>query len=190
MPNEGIARLSTEPPSATDQELIAAINRGDLDAFEVLYRRYRDWVARLALRFTGNEDQALDVLQEVFIYFMKKFPGFELRCELKTFLYPAVRNIALGMKKKSERFVEGEETIAELPSAPVSREGDASEVLMAAVEALPEGQREVVMLRFVDGLDLQEIALALEIPLGTVKSRLHNALSALAKDPRTKSYFE
>jgi RNA polymerase sigma-70 factor (ECF subfamily) len=186
---EGNERLPPELPSRTDQELIAAANRGEVEAFEDLYRRYRDWVVRLALRFTRDEDQALDVLQEVFIYFMKKFPGFQLRCELKTFLYPAVRNLALGMRKKSERYVGDPEAIAQIPSPAPAASADASEVLMALVRALPEGQREVVLLRFVDGLDLSEIAAALEIPLGTVKSRLHNALTTLEKDPRTKSSF-
>jgi hypothetical protein len=83
---EGNERLSYGNSSRTDQDLIAAVNRGDAEAFEELYFRYRDWAARLACRYTHDEDLALDVMQEVFIYFMKKFPGFELCCELKTFL--------------------------------------------------------------------------------------------------------
>ena len=55
---------------------------------------------------------------------------------------------------------------------------------------LPETHREVVLMRFVDGLSLDEIATALDIPLGTVKSRLHNALNALRADPRVRKYFE
>jgi len=186
----GAARVPEEPPIATDQELIAAANRGDFEAFEELYRRYRDWVVKLALRFTHDEDLALDVLQEVFVYFMKKFPGFELRCELKTFLYPAVRNLAIGMRRKVERYVSNEEMIAQAPSGPASREGAASDVLMVLVGALPEMQQEVLLLRFVDGLALNEIATALDVPLGTVKSRLHNALASLESDPRTKKFFE
>jgi RNA polymerase sigma-70 factor (ECF subfamily) len=56
--------------------------------------------------------------------------------------------------------------------------------------ALPEAQREVLLMRFVDGMSLQEIAAALSIPEGTVKSRMHNALSALKSDPCVRSYFE
>jgi RNA polymerase sigma-70 factor (ECF subfamily) len=155
-----------------------------------LYWRYRDWVVRLALRFTRDEDLALDVLQEVFIYFIKKFPGFELRCELKTFLYPAVRNLAIGMRRKSERYVSDEEGIANVPSQAASSQGAAGDDLLAVVNGLPEQQREVLMLRFLDGLALNEIATALEIPLGTVKSRLHNALETLEKNPATKKFFE
>ena len=54
---------------------------------------------------------------------------------------------------------------------------------------LPPGQRQVLLMRFVDDMTLAEIALALEIPEGTVKSRLHNALAALRDDPRTRQYF-
>ena len=186
----GNERLSPEKASRTDQDLIAAINRGDVEAFEDLYRRYRDWVARLAFRFTHDEDLALDVMQEVFVYFMKKFPGFELRCELKTFLYPAVRNVAIGMRRKAERYVGDNGALAEHASAEPSAEGEAGDVLLAVIHGLPEGQREVLMLRFVDGLALNEIAEALEIPLGTVKSRLHNALEALEKNPATRKFFE
>jgi RNA polymerase sigma-70 factor (ECF subfamily) len=182
--------LNQDRPSRTDQELIAAVNCGDADAFEDLYWRYRDWVVRLALRFTQDEDLALDVLQEVFVYFMRKFPGFELRCELKTFLYPAVRNVALGMRRKSERYVSDSETLDQTPAQPISPEGSPGDTLLAIVSALPEQQREVLMLRFVDGLALSEIAAALEIPLGTVKSRLHNALETLEKNPATKTFFE
>src|SRR3989442_9416068 len=94
--------LKTDPRS--DEELIAAINDGDSDAFEVLYYRHRDWVVSLAYRFTGDRELALDVLQETFIYFVKKFPGFRLTAQLKTFLYPAIRNLSIAARRKAERF--------------------------------------------------------------------------------------
>jgi RNA polymerase sigma-70 factor (ECF subfamily) len=178
--------LRMEEGQATDQALIAAANRGDYTAFEDLYRRHRDWVARVAVRFTHDEDLALDVVQEVFIYFLKKFPGFELRCELKTFLYPAARNVAISMRRKTERYISDEESIANIPTETTAPRSD---ILAAVLAGLPEQQREVLLLRFVDGLALNEIAVALEIPLGTVKSRLHNALATLEKDPRTKDFF-
>jgi RNA polymerase sigma-70 factor (ECF subfamily) len=187
---QGNEPLSQNHSSRSDQDLIATVNRGDIEAFEDLYRRYRDWVVRLALRYTHDEDLALDVLQEVFVYFMKKFPGFELRCELKTFLYPAVRNLAISMRRKSERYISDEETIVNRPSESPLQQGEAGDVLLAVVSSLPEQQREVLMLRFVDGLALNEIATALEIPLGTVKSRLHNALETLEKNPDTRKFFE
>src|SRR5439155_23579817 len=95
------AKQDSEGPD--DLDLIAAINRGDLSAFETLYYRYRDWVLTLACRFTGDPDIALDVMQETFLYFLGKFPGFRLTANLKTFLYPAVRNLSITAREKSRR---------------------------------------------------------------------------------------
>jgi RNA polymerase sigma-70 factor (ECF subfamily) len=67
--------------------------------------------------------------------------------------------------------------------------GEPQSELGEAVARLSPGHAEVLMLRFVDGLSLEELARALQIPLGTVKSRLHNALEALRQDERTKKYF-
>jgi RNA polymerase sigma-70 factor (ECF subfamily) len=175
----------------SDEQLVAALNDGDADAFEPLYRRHRDWVAALALRFTGDHALAMDVLQETFLYLLKKFPGLVLTAQLKTFLYPAVRNLALAARRKAERTQSsevGELALASLP-APVAASVAGTAELGEVLRALPDEQRETLWLRFVDGLSLGEIALALEIPLGTVKSRLHNALATLRRDPRTKQFF-
>src|ERR1051326_8857328 len=88
----------------SDLELIAAINNGDAASFEVLYFRHRDWVVSLAHRFTNDSDTALDVMQETFLYFLKKFPGFRLTANLKTFLYPAVRNLSIAARRKAQRY--------------------------------------------------------------------------------------
>ena len=177
--------------SRSDQELIAAINDGDSDAFEALYYRYRDWVVSLAYRFTGDRELALDVLQETFLYVVRKFPGFRLTAQLKTFLYPAVRNLSIAAQRKAQRLQSNENetgTIEEvITTEPTVSQ---SESLTAALALLSGEHREVLLLRFVDGLSLAEIAETLGIPLGTVKSRLHNALAFLRHDPRTKVYFE
>ena len=177
--------------SRTDQQLIAAINAGDVAAFEVLYYRYRDWVVTLVYRFTGNEDLALDVMQETFLYFLKKFPGFRLTANLKTFLYPAVRNLTIAARRKAGRYQSTEaeqEQLEQLPTA----EGQASagNDLAVALANLSEEHREVLLLRYVDGLTLAEIAEATDVPLGTVKSRLHNALEALRQDKHARRFFE
>jgi RNA polymerase sigma-70 factor, ECF subfamily len=175
----------------TDLQLIAAINGGDERAFEALYFRHRDWVTSLAYRFTGDNDLALDVLQETFLYLLRKFPAFVLTAQLKTFLYPAVKNLSIAARRKAERHQSTESELAVLenePSAePMTAGAKDVEAVLANVSA---EQREVLLLRFVDGLSLNEIAEVMDIPLGTVKSRLHNALAALRDDPRTKSFFE
>ena len=87
----------------SDQELVAGANGGDAAAFETLYRRYRDWVVGLAYRYTRDRELALDVLQETFVYVLGKFPGFELRSEMKTFLYPTVRHLSVALQSKATR---------------------------------------------------------------------------------------
>lgn len=162
---------------SSDLDLIHRANGGDKDAFEKLYYRYREWVFSLACRFCGNEHDAADVLQDTFFYFLNKFPGFKLTCRLKTFLYPVVTHLALSCKEKGKKTapVEAED----IPARPVRDENRERSELAEAVRQLPAHQREVVMLKFADGLELTEIARALDIPVGTVKSRLHNALERL-----------
>jgi RNA polymerase sigma-70 factor (ECF subfamily) len=178
--------------SRTDRELVAAVNGGDADAFGALYQRHRDWVGNLALRFTGDHALALDVVQETFLYFLRKFPGFTLTSQLQTFLYPAVRNLAIAARQRAGRNQagsDGSELASLTAPEPLPETSSARDQLAAALGTLPEEQREVLLLRFVDGLALAEIGEALKIPTGTVKSRLHNALAALRKDPRTRDWF-
>ncbi len=182
----------TDDDARDDRELVAAINDGDAEAFAVLYQRHRDWTVSLALRFTGDHSLALDVLQETFLYLLKKFPGFELTSQLRTFLYPAVRHLSIAARKKANRSQSdgtGLDEI-ELPApAPAADLATARDQLAAALAGLSFDHREVLLLRFADGLDLAEIAEATKVPLGTVKSRLHHALASLRQDPRTRNLF-
>src|SRR6266581_3569495 len=143
----------------TDLELTAAINNGDATAFEVLYFRYRDWVVSQAYRLTGDSDCALDVMQETFMYVLRKFPGFKLTANFKTFLYPAVRNLSIGARRKSARYRSNEAEQAELENAAAPAVAPTGhEELNAVLARLSEEHREALLLRFVDGLSLAEIA--------------------------------
>ena len=175
--------------SSSDAQLIAAANCGDADAFASLYQRHRDWVVRLARRFTGNNDDALDALQDTFTYFFRKFPGFHLTASLTTFLYPVVKNTSLAIRKKRGRFAGSGEDLDQVV-ATESPSFDARSELAIMIATLTDSHREVVLMRFVDEMSLDEIAAALAIPLGTVKSRLHHSLATLRDDPRTRRYFD
>ena len=190
-PSEIPVESQNQNDSRTDQQLIAAINAGDVAAFEVLYFRYRDWVVGLVYRLTGNEDLALDVLQETFLYFLRKFPGFRLTANLKTFLYPAVKNLTIAARRKAARYqsdVAEQERLEQIPAA--DRPAGAGSDLAVALANLSEEQREILLLRYSDGLTLAEIAEAAGVPLGTVKSRLHSALEMLRQDKLARQYFE
>ncbi len=163
----------------TDEQLIANANQGQQTAFEALYQRYRVWVFTLALRFCGSEADAGDILQDTFLYFFNKFPGFTLRAQLKTFFYPVIKHKALDCLRRQRRHVPLENHADNLYQEFSYARLNGDRHLLDLVAELPQKQREVVLLRFADNLDLNEIALTLNIPRGTVKSRLHHALTAL-----------
>ncbi|HVX84585.1 MAG TPA: RNA polymerase sigma factor [Phycisphaerae bacterium] len=170
----------------TDEELVARANRGERGAFEGLYRRYREWAYRLAWRWCGQAEDAQDVVQEVFIWLAGKFPGFELRARLTTVLYPAVKHTALAVRRKRRREVVRAE-VPEVEGQEIERgEGELAVVL----SGLSAAHREVILMRYVDEMTVEEMAAALEVPAGTVKSRLHHAVGALREDARVRRYFE
>jgi len=173
----------------TDQQLIQDAARGNTQAFTVLYERYRDWVYGLAWRFTGDQDLALDVLQDTWMYVLKKLPTLRLTAKLTTFLYPAVRNLSLNAIQAKKRFIGASDVLEELPASPSCSQEPNLEDLTEVLGALPREQRQVVLMRFVDGMTVNEIAQALGIPDGTVKSRLHHALEKLRRDQRCRRYF-
>lgn len=178
-----MARRRVDDPRS-DNALIAACNDGSAReaarAFDVLYRRHKDYVLRVALRFVPDTDTALDVLQETFLYLLRRFPpagpGIELTAKFTTLLYPVAKNTALTALRRGNRFPAADVGPDELAAGtePVAA-GDAA----AVIAALPARQREVLLLRFVDGMSLPEIAQVLDIPLGTVKSRLHVGIGRL-----------
>ncbi len=187
------ARVNSTDDPRTDHELVAALNAGEAAAFDCLYHRHRDWAAALAFRFTRDRDTALDVLQETFLYLARKFPGFTLTCQLRSFLYPVVKNLAISALRKADRLTSLDallendampEPAAETPSTAPDDE------LTGALSGLSAEHREVLRLRFVEGFDLRELADALEIPLGTVKSRLHHAVYQLRQSPRARKFFK
>jgi RNA polymerase sigma-70 factor (ECF subfamily) len=174
----------------SDELLVSAANDGDVSAFEALYYRYRDWAVRLAHRFTGNRDDALDALQETFGYLARKMPHLRLSAKMTTFLYPVVKHTAIRIARKRWRSAPTDEAVPEMAVPPDAGRAASRADLAAALSTLREKHREVLLLRFVDGLTLDEIAAMLRTRVGTVKSRLHYALRALREDARTRRYFE
>lgn len=171
--------------------LVQLAARGDATAFAVLFNRHKDYAMRLAVRFSGDHEVAADVVQETFIYLMRKMPTLTLTAKLTTYLYPIVKNVAFTARRKERptlRLVGREDE--EGPRSGVERERPTVGAFEAVVGQLPEHQREVLLLRFVDDMSMEEIAAAVGIPVGTVKSRLHLAIKALREDPATARAFE
>ncbi|HOW70013.1 MAG TPA: sigma-70 family RNA polymerase sigma factor [Phycisphaerae bacterium] len=182
-------RPHSESDPRSDEDLVIAARAGDSAAFEALYYRYRDWVTRLAHRWTGHPDDALDVLQETFIYLLGKLPGLRLSARMTTFLYPVVKHLAQAARRKRGRFASDEAAMS-AAAAVASESGPMARAdLLEVLSGLPQAQRETVLMRFVDDMELHEIGEVQAVPTGTVKSRLHHALAALRADPRTRRYF-
>ena len=186
---------SRQPDSLSDEQLVELCNRGDGDeataAFGVLYKRHRDFVLRVALRLTDDREIVADALHDVFAYLLKQFPppgaGLTLTARLTTYLYPIAKNSTLSLLRKSKRLAPADIEPDALAAIEVDTSGDDIDRLLAS---LPLERREVLQLRFVDGMSLEEISRALEIPIGTIKSRLHKAIAVLREDPATKKFFE
>lgn len=181
-----MARVRRRDPRS-DEALVQACNEGDASqaaqAFEALYLRHKDYVLRVALRFVPDTDTALDVLQETFAYLLRRFPptgeGLVLTAKLTSLLYPVAKNTAITALRKAGRFPAGDQTPDDLPGAERAEPSGGAGDIRKVLADLPAGQREVLQLRFVDDLSLQEVADVLEIPLGTVKSRLHLGIARL-----------
>jgi len=179
----------------SDADLVDVCNHGDAReatrAFETLYNRHKNYVIRVALRFVSDHDSALDVLQETFSYLLRKFPpsgkGLTLTARFTSLLYPVAKNSAITSMRKSRRFPRSDNLqVDDLPAKPPVLDSD----IAALLGELSDERREVLMLRFVDDLSLQEIADTLQIPLGTVKSRLHLGVRQLRDSPETKIFFD
>ena len=176
--------------SLDDETLMRLTGRGDDRAFAVLYARHKDWVYRVALRMTRSHADALDVVQEVFVYAVQKAKGFRLTAKFTTFLYPAVRSSAAGIHRKRKEVGGGDE-IAKGRAAAEEQIGDggARDALEAALDGLGAAHREVIEMRFVHGMDLASIAAATGVPVGTVKSRIHHAIRGLREVESLRAWF-
>lgn len=180
-----------QPQNLSDDKLVELTGLGDEQAFAALYARHKDYVMRLAMRFTRDSETSADVVQETFIYLMRKASTLTLTAKLTTYLYPVVKNISLTIVRKSRArlgLTRPDGTDADVAAPPAAAARD-PEALASIVQMLPEHQREVLLMRFVDDMSMEQIAIALEIPVGTVKSRLHLAIKVLREDPRTTVLF-
>jgi RNA polymerase sigma-70 factor (ECF subfamily) len=184
-------RSEAEPTAGLpDVEAVARARRGDHEAFRVLVERYQGRAYRLARRILRDPDRARDAVQEGFLKAYASLDRFEGRSGFYTWLYRLVFNQCIDMKRRdrSGRHVEWNDEVAgevefaaaaaptgsAEPDAEAER-GELRDALIRAVAALPDDARRTLLLREVHGLSYAEISEALEIPKGTVMSRLHHA---------------
>ena len=178
---------------ASDHEIVLRARDGDHEAFRILVKRHETRVHALALRLLRDPDWAQDAVQEAFIKAYRALRKFEGRSAFGTWMYRLTYNHCLDMRRadKSGRYVEWEEERAmgasDSPALASSIRGPEEEIergelreqLQKAIETLPEPIRQTLVMREIDGLRYGEIADLLEIPKGTVMSRLFHARKRL-----------
>jgi RNA polymerase sigma-70 factor (ECF subfamily) len=177
-----------------ETELVRRARQGDRGARDELVFRHRRQVYFLALQLLGNQDDALDVSQDAMLRFFSNLHRFDAERPVRPWLFRIVRNLALDLfRRRKVRQTESLDAVDEEdgerkgidpadPAVDLDRDLLQSQLrrrLFAALNQLTPMQREIVVLRDYQDLSYQEIAEMLEIPLGTVMSRLHGARQRL-----------
>jgi RNA polymerase sigma-70 factor (ECF subfamily) len=190
--------LDLDPLSRySDEELLARFRKGQQDVFGTLVRRYQRELYGYLRRYLGDADLADDVFQNTFVQVYSKAGQYEAGRPVRPWLYAIATNQAIDALRRVNRHpaVSLEQTETEsdgekrgLVDMLAGRDADpfdnvdqaeTREQVRACVDRLPDFLKQVVLMAYYQGLKYQEIADALEIPLGTVKSRLHAALTKL-----------
>ena len=165
--------------------LISRARGGDREAFGELVEQYRDNVYRLAYRMCGNAYDADEAAQEAFVAAWRALPNFRGDAKFSTWLYRLTTNAAIDVMRREKRHqTVGDGEMMELaddadsPQETVERT-EQQEAVQKALATLSEEYREVLLLRYMEELDYAEIAEVLQLPSGTVKSRINRAKAAL-----------
>jgi len=182
----------------TDEDLLARYVAGEREALEILIRRYRDELLHYLVRFLGSRPAAEDAFQETFLQIHLSGETFDAQRRFKPWLFAIAANKARDSLRRSGRrraislsapadgtdegaalvdFMAGPSEAIEQPLS----DGERRERVRRVVAAMPEHLREILLLGYFHAFTYQQMAEALEIPLGTVKSRLHAAVSSFSR---------
>lgn len=172
--------------ACSDEELLETVARSrDEAAFEELYRRYARAIYGVVRKMLGDHARSEDVVQEAFANVWRAAGGYRRERGVATgWLFAIARNAAADALRARTLQLGGDPPdVVDPEPLPDERAGAAQEAfrLHAAVDALPEREREVIALAYFDGLSQSEVAERLDIPLGTVKTRTRSGLSRLAE---------
>lgn len=184
---------------ADDQRLVERVQDGDKRAFDVLVLKYQHRIVKLVMRYVRDQSEALDVTQEAFIKAYRAIPKFRGDSAFYTWLYRIAINTAknhlVAMKRRPMEYdldlqeSGGYETHVQLrnidsPDRIAQRE-DLRHALETSIATLPDELRVAIVLREIEGMSYEEIATAMDCPVGTVRSRIFRARDAIDKAIRT-----
>jgi RNA polymerase sigma-70 factor, ECF subfamily len=191
------ADLPATPPSGTPGEIETLIERclqGDERAWDAIVLQYRRKVFNVAYKFVGRHEEAEDLTQDIFLKIFRSLGTFDRRANFQTWLISVSRNLCIDhyrSVRKERQTIDRRVDPDEL--APAAREPgpiaaleqqDRVALLREALAALPESLRKAVLMRDIQELSYQEIAHRLQLPEGTVKSRINRGRTELARQIR------
>ena len=184
-----------EQQTLDDRALVIACQEGDRDAFSTLVVRYQEAVLNLAYRRLGDRELALDVAQEVFIKAYKGLPKFEGESKFFTWIYRITLNEAVSAHRKTARHKRALSLDAQRTDGEGARLGEPADdragptdaaaslddqaLVQESIADLDDEFAQPLILRDLEGLSYQEVSDVLQIPLGSVKSRIHRARQTL-----------
>ncbi len=179
----------------TDQELVERVQKGDKKAFDLLVIKYQQRIVNLVSRFVRNHADALDVTQDAFIKAYRALPNFRGESAFYTWMYRIAVNTAKNyLTVQSRRPMDMEQDISEIeqmggdsalkeyatPEHLLLRD-EIQETVINAIEELPDDLKVAITLREIEGMSYEDIAVAMDCPIGTVRSRIFRAREAIDK---------
>ncbi len=190
----------------TDEQLVQAYREGEPDALRELIARHQDDLYRFLFRLTGNRQAAEDVFQEAFLQVHISANTFDVTRRFKPWLFTIAANKARDMLRKKNRRQEIDlsapvgsskdgpgSALVDLMEIQIPQPGEGLEqreqetLVQAAVDRMPPPLKEILLLAYFNRLSYAQIAEELDVPLGTVKSRLHSAVASFAQQWRMLS---
>lgn len=170
-----------------DDRLIRRIKAGDAEAWDALIHGHYDDIYKYCWRRLGRKSDAQDAAQEVFLHFCRNFDAYAHRGKCMNYLYVIARNLCINMMRKKVPLPLDDPDEVGSPAAATEHEDAAA--IRTAIDALPEEQKEVVILRFYHDLRLKTIARIMGSGLSVTKYRLYQGLRtlsvSLSKEDRT-----
>jgi RNA polymerase sigma-70 factor (ECF subfamily) len=182
-----------------DRQLVARAQRGDKQAFELLVEKYQRKLARLLSRFIRDPAEVEDVTQEAFIKAYRALPAFRGDSAFYTWLYRiginTAKNYLMAMGRRAptsteveaedaEGFEEGEQLRDINTPESLLLSSEIAKTVNATIEQLPEELRTAIQMREIEGMSYEDIAKAMDCPIGTVRSRIFRAREAIAEQLR------